>query len=357
MKEKLQRAMNFKRAGLPVPDDIPLFRERPSGEHAEQDLMDEDPELVRGSVLKKGNHLSRLDSQDNGAGSMEERKGSASSKELSNLDSPVASKSLKRKKFTVGIDLDTVEDINQRFAANNSAGVDGTHHVGVSDTKSHGDRGEKLRKQDIGLGKSSLAGNGMVESVLEVDSVEHGNPEKKSRKNDVPDNAAPIQDVEMSAAVESSGVASNINDTNPQEAPKSKKKKKKKKKGKVAEETSLVTDVDIEVAPVTETDGVDEVAAPAVQVEDLLPSLRPQDMYLREALDTQSVKADLKLRKVVVPISRPEDVVKGRENLPIVMMEQEIIEAISDNDVVIVCGETGCGKTTQGPQVSYAVSI
>ncbi|KAG0620842.1 hypothetical protein M758_4G248800 [Ceratodon purpureus] len=353
MKEKLQRAMNFKRAGLPVPDDIPLFRERPSGEHAEQDLMDEDPELVRGSVLKKGNHLSRLDSQDNGAGSMEERKESALSKELSDLDSPVASKSLKRKKFTVGIDLDTVEDINQRFAANNSAGVDGTHHVGVSDTKSDGDRGEKLRKKDNGFGNSSLASNGMVEPVLEVDSVEHGNPEKKSRKNDVPDNAAPIQDVEMSAAVESSGVASNINDTNSQEAPKSKKKKKKKKKGKVAEETSLVTDVDIEVAPVTETDGVDEVAAPAVQVEDLLPSLRPQDMYLKEALDTQSVKVDLKLRKVVVPISRPEDVVKGRENLPIVMMEQEIIEAISDNDVVIVCGETGCGKTTQVPQFLF----
>jgi len=33
------------------------------------------------------------------------------------------------------------------------------------------------------------------------------------------------------------------------------------------------------------------------------------------------------------------------------MMEQEIMEAIYENSVVILCGETGCGKTTQVPQV------
>jgi HrpA-like RNA helicase len=34
------------------------------------------------------------------------------------------------------------------------------------------------------------------------------------------------------------------------------------------------------------------------------------------------------------------------------MMEQEIMEAIYENPVLILCGETGCGKTTQVPQVS-----
>jgi HrpA-like RNA helicase len=29
-------------------------------------------------------------------------------------------------------------------------------------------------------------------------------------------------------------------------------------------------------------------------------------------------------------------------------MEQEIVEAITLNDVVILCGETGSGKSTQG---------
>ena len=39
MKEKLQRAMNYKRAGLPVPSDIPLFRQRRS---SEQGLLEEE---------------------------------------------------------------------------------------------------------------------------------------------------------------------------------------------------------------------------------------------------------------------------------------------------------------------------
>ena len=332
MKEKLQRAMNYKRAGLPIPADIPLFRERPVDQLLDQDLVEEEPALVKGSVLKRGNDFSTASTLADGVCSVKERNGVASSeveyalrvssKEVINLDSPVASNSLKRKKFTVGIDLDTVEDINKRFAANNSTDVDGTHNVGISGTKSNGDHAEK-----------------------------------KSRKSGTPDNAAPLPDIEVSSAFELNGAASNVNDTHSQCIPKSKKKKKKKRKGKIAEETDSVNDVDRELDPVPEADYVDEAAVPAVEVEDILPSLRPQDKYLKEALDIQAVKADLKLRKVVVPISRPADVVKGRENLPIVMMEQEIIEAISENDVVIVCGETGCGKTTQVPQVSYTAFI
>ncbi len=37
----------------------------------------------------------------------------------------------------------------------------------------------------------------------------------------------------------------------------------------------------------------------------------------------------------------------GRSKLPILAQEQEIMEAITHHDVVIVCGETGSGKTTQ----------
>lgn len=55
----------------------------------------------------------------------------------------------------------------------------------------------------------------------------------------------------------------------------------------------------------------------------------------------------------VVPASRPKEVEKQRQDLPIVMMEQEIMEAINENISVILCGATGCGKTTQVPQVSY----
>lgn len=265
MKEKLQRAMNYKRAGLPVPSDVPLFRERPNGQsELNQDPMEEEePEQVRAATKAQARPVlepSRVAPTQVRVSTGEE---------LVDDERPAKAKSLKRKKFTVGLNPDTEE-------------------------------------------------NDKPES------------EKKSKKSDeTPD----IED----------GAASCVTTAPLEGVPKNKKKKKKRKKKEVAP----VEDVDEASSPVI------DVEMAAVEPEDVLPSLRPQDMYLKEALDTQAVKVDLKLRKVVVPISRPEDVVKGRENLPIVMMEQEIIEAISENDVVIVCGETGCGKTTQVPQVSH----
>ncbi|KAL3648074.1 hypothetical protein CASFOL_009042 [Castilleja foliolosa] len=55
----------------------------------------------------------------------------------------------------------------------------------------------------------------------------------------------------------------------------------------------------------------------------------------------------------VIHVSRPKSVEEQRTGLPIVMMEQEIMEAINENMSVIICGETGCGKTTQVPQFLY----
>lgn len=39
--------------------------------------------------------------------------------------------------------------------------------------------------------------------------------------------------------------------------------------------------------------------------------------------------------------------------LPVCGMEQEIVEAVNNNDVIILCGETGSGKSTQVPQFLY----
>ncbi|EOA36036.1 hypothetical protein CARUB_v10008109mg [Capsella rubella] len=55
----------------------------------------------------------------------------------------------------------------------------------------------------------------------------------------------------------------------------------------------------------------------------------------------------------VVHVSRPAEVEETRKDLPIVMMEQEIMEAINHHPAVIISGQTGCGKTTQVPQFLY----
>ncbi|GAB4841097.1 hypothetical protein Ancab_021842 [Ancistrocladus abbreviatus] len=56
---------------------------------------------------------------------------------------------------------------------------------------------------------------------------------------------------------------------------------------------------------------------------------------------------------IVVHVSRRGDIERSRKDLPIVMMEQEIMEAINEHISIIICGETGCGKTTQVPQFLY----
>ena len=57
--------------------------------------------------------------------------------------------------------------------------------------------------------------------------------------------------------------------------------------------------------------------------------------------------------KFVVKVARPHAIAKSRQALPVVSMEQEIMEAITHHDVVIIAGETGSGKTTQVPQFLY----
>ncbi|KAG1077653.1 hypothetical protein G6F42_024704 [Rhizopus arrhizus] len=54
-----------------------------------------------------------------------------------------------------------------------------------------------------------------------------------------------------------------------------------------------------------------------------------------------------------VSVNRTPEIQAARLKLPVCGEEQTIMEAIRNNTVVIICGETGSGKTTQVPQFLY----
>ncbi|XP_074868935.1 putative ATP-dependent RNA helicase DHX37 isoform X2 [Carettochelys insculpta] len=56
---------------------------------------------------------------------------------------------------------------------------------------------------------------------------------------------------------------------------------------------------------------------------------------------------------VFIPVDRSPEIQEVRLKLPILAEEQVIMETINENPVVIICGETGSGKTTQVPQFLY----
>lgn len=54
-----------------------------------------------------------------------------------------------------------------------------------------------------------------------------------------------------------------------------------------------------------------------------------------------------------VAVSRDPEIQAARLQLPVVAEEQKIMEAIHNNDIVVICGATGSGKTTQVPQFLF----
>ena len=54
-----------------------------------------------------------------------------------------------------------------------------------------------------------------------------------------------------------------------------------------------------------------------------------------------------------VEVQRKEEIQNGRLELPILSEEGNILEAVNNNDFILICGETGSGKTTQVPQFLY----
>ncbi|KAM9858095.1 putative ATP-dependent RNA helicase DHX37 [Aulostomus maculatus] len=56
---------------------------------------------------------------------------------------------------------------------------------------------------------------------------------------------------------------------------------------------------------------------------------------------------------VFIPVDRSPEMQDARLKLPVLAEEQVIMEAVKENPCVVICGETGSGKTTQVPQFLY----
>ncbi|KAJ1896000.1 putative ATP-dependent RNA helicase DHR1 [Kickxella alabastrina] len=66
-----------------------------------------------------------------------------------------------------------------------------------------------------------------------------------------------------------------------------------------------------------------------------------------------SGSSEAKGKAYYVPVKRTETIQQQRTKLPVYSEEQQIMEAISENPVIVLSGETGSGKTTQIPQFLF----
>ncbi|TDH74401.1 hypothetical protein CCR75_005206 [Bremia lactucae] len=81
----------------------------------------------------------------------------------------------------------------------------------------------------------------------------------------------------------------------------------------------------------------------------------PQVLVLKTAEEMRALshQTSLAYKTTLVTLSRKPAIELARMQLPVCSSEQEIMEAINEHDVLILCGETGSGKTTQVPQFLY----
>ncbi|UMM26029.1 hypothetical protein L5515_005595 [Caenorhabditis briggsae] len=103
-----------------------------------------------------------------------------------------------------------------------------------------------------------------------------------------------------------------------------------------------VDDVDVEEVKVPENSG---------NSEDFV--VKREDDKESDDEDILALPTTTVINRKKFLVERSEEIQKSRAELPIFAEEMRIVEAINENLVTVVCGETGSGKTTQIPQFLY----
>ncbi|KAJ2597954.1 putative ATP-dependent RNA helicase DHR1 [Coemansia sp. RSA 1722] len=99
--------------------------------------------------------------------------------------------------------------------------------------------------------------------------------------------------------------------------------------------------------PEPEPEPETETKPPAASADSQQKPLRGKRML------NSTLKPSDKTNAYYVSVERPDDIQQQRILLPVYAEEQQIMEAITDNPVVVLSGETGSGKTTQVPQFLF----
>lgn len=97
----------------------------------------------------------------------------------------------------------------------------------------------------------------------------------------------------------------------------------------------------------------------SISNEEMISSLEDENIFadqqnnliLESKLDTNLNKTNIFIKNNGFVFKRPADVQKIRENLSITYQEEEIISSIKHNKTIFINGTTGCGKSTQVPQM------
>ncbi|KAF8411855.1 hypothetical protein HHK36_004414 [Tetracentron sinense] len=92
-------------------------------------------------------------------------------------------------------------------------------------------------------------------------------------------------------------------------------------------------------------ENIDSAAAAAAKVERMNRFRNAESSYLREEQENK-----MKMRKY-------KDMLEARAALPIAELKGDILQLLKENNVLVVCGETGCGKTTQGIMTGCILTI
>lgn len=83
------------------------------------------------------------------------------------------------------------------------------------------------------------------------------------------------------------------------------------------------------------------------------PLVRPEDLEDGRGDEFISLNENLGRKIFTVEVDRSEEIQAVRTMLPVYGEEYKIMDTIHNNDCIIICGETGSGKTTQVPQFLF----